>query len=160
MRRRTLIILITGVAALTSFAGFAGADRTGIWDAVGDSEDTFYDYVAAEARHATGGKLDHRVRTAENITGANAGILEVDTDGDGTCEWAIAKFTFGEAAIHCRQDKTKPVDIVKIAPKVMSFRFSIQTIGDPRKYHWRFTNDNGGDGDFVPSVGWIPHQLR
>lgn len=157
---RSAFVALIAVVALASFAGFAAADRTGVYDAVGDSEDAFYDYVAAEARHASGGRLDHRVRTATKIKAANAGILEIDTNGDGKCEWAIAKFTFGEAAIHCRKDKTKQVDLVKIAPKVMSFRFSIRTIGSPRKYRWRFTNDGGsGTGDFVPSTGWVLHRL-
>jgi hypothetical protein len=137
----------------------AAADFARITDPAGDSNgDAFCDYKAATQGHE-GHRLKHTATTWGHANATNLGILAIDTNGDGQCNFWIARFTYGSAP-EVRKCGTNNVvgraDISRVDDNTMSVVFSKAAINRPARYGWYFFNGN----DRVRDAGWKVHHLR
>jgi hypothetical protein len=156
---RSLLLLVT---AFTAVSCVAFADETTKTDRKGDARGGPFDLKSASVAHAGRDVFRHRV-TGWSAGGVGPLRLEVATGGGSRPAYFVAKFE-GKAGVYefTRRGSKRvgPAKLTRHSSRSYSFTFSLEPMGLPDKYRWRWvvvTPDNPGGADRLPNRGFVTH---
>lgn len=159
---RASLFLFTAVLTVT--ASLATADETQKSDRRGDHQGGPFDFRSASVAHPGRDVVRHRV-TGWKAGGVRPLRLELGDANGGRPGFFVAKFE-RKAGVYMYtrrgQRRVGPARLRKHTRKSYSFTFSMELLGLPERYGWRWvvvTPDNPGGADKLPNRGFVTHSL-
>lgn len=163
--------ILCGCAALLALTAVAMADSTTKTDPKGDLQGVpggrgGFDFKSASVEHAGRDIYKHRVTSwFSDPEGFPSVRLEIATGGGSRPGYMVAKFE-GKAGVYAYTRKgvkrVGPARFKKHSNKSFSFKFSIEPMGLPEVYRWRWviqSPDVPGFIDKLPNKGLVKHDV-
>lgn len=152
------------VIAFTALISIAFADETTKADRKGDARGGPFDLKSASVVHAGPDRVRHRV-TGWSAGGVGPLRLDIATGGGDRPGYFVAKFE-GKAGLYAftrrGSKRIGPARFRKHSKRSYSFTFSVEPMGLPSRYRWRWvvvTPENFGGLDKLPNRGLVRHDL-